>query len=116
MREAGFRPPNRHIAILFIAFVACSLTLLGYDVKVSRLETPDTSDHLLVKSIRMDLERAASSVQVDDTENIQIEHAPDAVTVGQVPALILPPQGGLPNLQLDLVSNSSYRRPPPACQ
>ena len=115
MREAGFRPPNRHIAILFIAFVACSLTLLGYDVKVSRLETPDTSDHLLVKSIRMDHERAASSVQVDGTENIQFEHALGVDTSSQVLAPILPPPGAPPNLHLDLIAYSSYRRPPPAC-
>ncbi len=115
MRKVELRPLNHRIAILFVAFMACSLTLLCYQSRISRLLPLDTSSHQLIESIKMDHERTTSSVQVDDTENSQFEHAPGAVTGSQILAPILPPPGSLPNLRLDLIAHSSYRRPPPAC-
>src|SRR5262252_1750693 len=116
MRKAELRPLNHRIAILFVAFMACSLTLLCYQSRISRLLPLDTSSHQLIESIKMDHERATFSVQADGAENNQFEHALGAVTGGQVLAPIPPPLGALSDLHLDLIAHTGYRRPPPACQ
>jgi len=61
-------------------------------------------------------EAAAPNVQVDDSENNQFENALGVVISSQVLAPVPLPPTDLPNLQLDLIANSSYRRPPPAAQ
>ncbi|HJZ80204.1 MAG TPA: hypothetical protein VKD91_07655, partial [Pyrinomonadaceae bacterium] len=93
-----------------------SLTLLCYQTRLSRILPLDTTGHSLIGSIKMAHERNTSSVQLEDTEDNQFEHAPGVVTGSQVQSPILPPPSALFDLHLDLIAYSSYRRPPPACQ
>src|SRR5262249_807889 len=116
MRTAELRPPNHRVAIFLVAFMACSLTLLCYQTRLSRLLPLDTSSNSIIGSIKMAHERNTSSVQVEDKKNNQFEHAPGVVTGSQVQSPMLPPPGALSNLHLDLIAYSGYRRPPPACQ
>src|SRR5262245_1567229 len=116
MRKAVFRPSNHRIAKIFVAFMACSLTLLGYQARISRLLPLDTSNHSLVQSIRMTHERTTDCAQADDTENKQSEHALVTSIGSQVRSSILQPPGALTNLHLDLIAHPGYRRPPPSCQ
>jgi hypothetical protein len=49
----------------------------------------------------------------DDLENKQIAHELGAVSDNEVPAPIPSPTDALPDLQIDLIAHSIYRRPPP---
>jgi hypothetical protein len=115
MKTASFRPSNYRIAVFSVAFMACSLTLLCYQSRLSRLLPVDTTP--LIKSIKMAHERIASSALVDeardDAGNKQYNHTPGFVSDNEVPATILSPADALPDLHLDLIANSVYRRPPP---
>jgi hypothetical protein len=61
-------------------------------------------------------ERIESTAQVDKTENNQSEPTPVAVIGIQVLSSTLSPPDALPNLYLDLIAHSGYRRPPPTHQ
>jgi hypothetical protein len=115
METAGFRPSNHRLAVLSVAFMACSLTLLCYQSRLSRVLPVDTTP--LTKSIRMVHERVASSALVDeardDAGNKQFDRAPGVASDNGAPALILSPADALPDLRLDLIAHSVYRRPPP---
>jgi hypothetical protein len=115
MKPASIRPSNYRIAVLFAAFMACSLTLLCYQSRLSRLLPVDTTP--LIKSIKMTHERITSSALADeardDAGNKQFNHAPGFVFENDVPALILSPAGVLPDRHLDLMAHSIDRRPPP---
>src|SRR5215475_10039487 len=84
MRKAGLRSPNHRIAILFVAFMACSLTSLCYQTRLSRLLPPDATSHPIIGSIKMTRESATPNAQIDDSENNQLENDPGVVTGGQV--------------------------------
>ena len=115
MKAAGFRPSNHRIAILFMAFMACCLTLLCYQSRLSHLAPIDKAP--IIKSIRMTHERNTSSALEDeakgDSGNKQFDRAPGAVSGNEIPATILSPASYLPDLHLDLITASVYRRPPP---
>src|SRR5215471_3817547 len=115
MKAAGFRPSNHRIAILFMAFMACCLTLLCYQSRLSHLAPIGTAP--IIKSIRMTHERNTSGALEDeardDSGNKQFDHAPGAVSDNEIPATILSPASYLPDLHLDLITASVYRRPPP---
>jgi len=61
-------------------------------------------------------ESDTSNVQIDDSENNQLENAPGVVTGGRVRSPIPLPLCALRDLSLDLIAYSGYRRPPPARQ
>ena len=120
---AGFRPSKHRIAILYVVFMACSLTLLCYQSRLSRILPLDTPSRSLAQSVKMTHERAILSVMDaldddirDDTASKQFSHAPEAVSGAEARLSILSPPGVLPDLQLDLIAYSSYRRPPPTRQ
>lgn len=100
-----------------MAFMACSLTLLCYQSRLSRLLPLDTTP--LIKSIKMAHERDTLSAldddAGDDAGNKQFDLAIGAVSDNEVPAPILSPADALPDLHLDLMAYSVYRRPPPTC-
>src|SRR5262249_13187377 len=62
MRMAGFRPSNHRIAILYVVFMACSLTLLCYQSRLSRILPLDTPSRSLAQSVKMTREGALLSV------------------------------------------------------
>jgi len=117
MKTTRFRPSNYRIAILFLPFMVCSLTLLCYESRLSRLLTVDTTP--LIKSIKMAHERidpnALEDDAKDDAGNKRFYHAPDSVPYNEVPAPILSQTDAPPDLQLDLILHSIHRRPPPIC-
>jgi hypothetical protein len=117
MKMANFRPSNYRIAVLFMAFMACSLALLCYQSRLSRLLPIETTS--LIESIKMAHERDTLSALVgearDDVENKQFNQALGAVSHNEVQAPILSHADALPHLHLDLIAHSVYRRPPPTC-
>src|SRR5215470_955741 len=123
MRMAGFRPSNHRIAILYVVFMACSLALLCYQSRLSRILPLDTPSRSLAQSVKMTREGAMLSVMDaldddarEDTGSKQLSHAPDAVSDDEARLSILSPPVVLPDHQLDLVAYSGYRRPPPTRQ
>jgi hypothetical protein len=117
MNTTRFKPSNYRIAILFLPFMVCSLTLLCYESRLSRVAPVDTTP--LNKSIKMDHERIDPSALEDDAKddagNKQFYRAPDSIPYNEVPAPILSQTGAPPDLQLDLILHSIHRRPPPIC-
>jgi hypothetical protein len=115
METAGFRPSNYRLAVFSVAFMACSLTLLCYQSRLSRLLPVDTAP--LIKSIKMAHEHVVSSALVDeagdDAGNKQFNHAPSIVSDNEVPTPMLSSADALPDLHLNLIAHSVYRRPPP---
>jgi hypothetical protein len=117
MKTANIRPSNYRIAILFMAFMACSLTLLCYQSRLSRILPLDTTNQPLVKSIKMAHERdtlsALDCATGDDAGNKLFDHALGAFSDNEVLAPIPSPPGAMPDLHLNLIAHSVYRRPPP---
>src|SRR5262245_18420298 len=120
MRMAGFRPSKHRIAVLYVVFMACSLTLLCYQSRLRRILPLDTPSPSFAQSVKMTHERAIISVMDaldddarDDTGSKQFSHARDAFSGAEARLSILSPSGVLPDLQLDLIAYSGYRLPPP---
>jgi hypothetical protein len=116
MRKAELRPRNNRIAIFFVAFMACSLTLLCLQSRLSRLLPLDTPNQPILQSIKMAHERSAFSALDDDAgddEGNKFDHALGADSDNEIQAPILSPPDELPVLHLKLIAHSSYRRPPP---
>src|SRR5215510_109536 len=123
MRMAGFRPSKHRIAVLYVVFMACSLTLLCYQSRLSHILPLDTPSRPLAQFVKMTHERTMLSVMDaldddarDDVGSKQFSHAPDAVSGDEAQLSILSPPGVLSDLQLNLIAYSGYRRPPPTCQ
>jgi hypothetical protein len=120
---AGFRPSKHRMAVLYVVFMACSLTLLCYQSRLSRILPLDTSSHSLAQSVKMTHERTILGVMDalddgarDETGSKQFSQAPDAVSDDEARFSILSPPGVLPDHQLHLIAYSGYRRPPPTRQ
>ena len=120
---AGFRPSKHRIAALYVVFMACSLTLLCYQSRLSRILPLDTQGRSLAQTVKMTREGAILSVMDaldddarDDTGSKQFSRTPDAVSDDEARLSILSQPGVLPDLQLDLIAYSGYRRPPPTRQ
>jgi hypothetical protein len=120
---AGFRASKHHIAKLYVVFMACSLTLLCYQSRLSRILPLDTPGRPLAQSVKMTDERTIPSVMDaldddarDDTGSKQFSDAPDAFSDDEARLSILSPPDVLPDLQLELIAYSGYRRPPPTRQ
>src|SRR5262249_34336638 len=123
MRMSGFRPSKHRIAILYVVFMACSLTLLCYQSRLCRILPLDTPSRSLAQSVKMTRERAIPSVKDaldddarDDTGSKQFSHSPDSVSGADARLSILSPPGALPDHQLHLIPYPGYRRPPPTRQ
>jgi hypothetical protein len=119
MRKAELRPLNHRIAIFFVAFMACSLTLLCLQSRLSRLLPLDTPNQPILQSIKMAHERSAFSALDDDAGDDegdkQFDHALGADSDNEVQEPILSPPDELPVLHLNLIAHSGYQRPPPTC-
>lgn len=120
---AGFRPSEHRIAIFYVVFMACSLTLLCYQSRLSRILPPDTPSRSLAQTVKMTREGALLSAMDsldddarDDTGSKQFSHAPDALSGDEARLSILSPPDVLPDHLLDLIAYSGYRRPPPTRQ
>jgi hypothetical protein len=123
MRMAGFRPSKHHIAMLYVVFMACSLTLLCYQSRLSRILPLNTPSRPLAESVKMTHERTDLSVMDalgddtrDDAGGKQFDHSPDAVSGDEAQLSILSRPVVLLDLQLGLIAYSGYRRPPPTRQ
>ncbi len=120
---AGFKPSKHRIAALYVVFMACSLTLLCYQSRLSRILPLDTPSRSLAQSVKMTREGAMLGVMdaleddaKDDTGSKQFSHAPDPVSGAEAQLSILSPPGILSDLHLHLIAYSGYRRPPPTRQ
>jgi hypothetical protein len=120
---AGFRPLKHRIAVLYVVFMACSVTLLCYESRLSRILPLDTPSRPLAQSVKMTREGAILSVMDalddsawDDAAGKQFNHAPDAVSGDEAQLSILSQPDVRLDLQLDLIAYPGYRRPPPTRQ
>src|SRR5262249_54419698 len=123
MRMAGFRPSKHRIAVLYVVFMACSLPLLCYQSRVSRILPLDTPSRPLAQIVKMTPERTMLSV-MDALADAARDYAgskqsrldPDVVSGDEAQLSSPAPPSALADLQLNLTAYSGYRRPPPACQ